>query len=56
MAVFSNNGKTCTKGPAASAASYEKTRTQAGADLVFNAFWLVSTFCLFQMYMRDSLH
>jgi hypothetical protein len=24
--------------------------------LLFNAFWLVSTFCIFQMYMRDSLH
>ena len=54
MAVFSNDGKTSTEGPAVG--SYEKTRTQAGAHLVFNAFWLVSTFCLYQIYMRDSLH
>jgi hypothetical protein len=24
--------------------------------LMFNAFWMVSTFCIYQMYMRDSLH
>ena len=51
---FSDDGQ-CTKaGPAA--ASYEKCRKTAGTHLVFNAFWLISSFCVFQMYMRDSLH
>ena len=54
VAVFSNDGKSSTEGPAAG--SYQKTRTQAGAHLVINEIRLVSTFCLFQMYMRDSLH
>ena len=54
MAVFSNDGKSSTEGPAAG--SYQKTRTQAGAHLVINEIRLVSTFCLCQMYMRDSLH
>lgn len=43
-----------TPGPAAK--SYERARTAAGAHLIFNAFWLVSSFCCYQMYMRDSLH
>ena len=52
VAVFFNNGKTNAEGPAAG--SYEKTRrrTQAGAHLVFNAFWLVWTFCLSQSSLR----
>ena len=36
--------------------SYESGRAFAGAHLMFNAFWMVSTFCIYQMYMRDSLH
>ena len=51
---FSNDGRTHTAGPAGR--SYEQERTRAGFHLFFNAFWLVSNFCLFQMYMRDSLH
>ena len=51
---FSADGKSSKAGPAA--ASYEKTRSAAGCHLIFNAFWLVSTFCMCQMYMRDSLH
>ena len=51
---FSADGKNSKAGPAA--ASYEKTRAAAGCHLVFNAFWLVSMFCMCQMYMRDSLH
>jgi hypothetical protein len=54
VAVFSNDGKTSREGPAAS--SYENARKNAGGHLVFNAFWLISSFCLYQMYMRDSLH
>jgi hypothetical protein len=43
--------------PGPGAQSYERSRAKAGAfHLLFNAFWLVSTFCIFQMYMRDSLH
>ena len=51
---FHAEGKKTTAGP--NAKSYESSRQRAGAHLVFNAFWLVSTFCLLQMYMRDSLH
>lgn len=42
--------------PGKGVAGYERGRLYAGAHLMFNAFWLVSTFCLYQMYMRDSLH
>ncbi len=35
---------------------YECSRSDAGVHLLFNAFWLISTFCIFQMYMLDSLH
>ena len=51
---FSNDGRTHTEGPAGR--HYEQERSRAGCHLFFNAFWLVSNFCLFQMYMRDSLH
>jgi hypothetical protein len=51
---FDAEGKKTTAGP--NAKSYESSRQRAGAHLVFNAFWLISTFCLCQMYMRDSLH
>jgi hypothetical protein len=49
-----DDGKSSMPGP--DAYHYESSRTAAGAHLLFNAFWLVSTFCIFQMYMRDSLH
>ena len=50
-----DDGKSNRPGPAFK--SYEAARTQAsGAHLLFNAFWLVSSFCIYQMYMRDSLH
>jgi len=51
---FHAEGKKTTPGPNSKA--YEQGRQRAGAHLVFNAFWLISTFCLCQMYMRDSLH
>jgi len=51
---FSNDGRTHTEGPAGR--QYEREHKRAGFHLFFNAFWLVSSFCLFQMYMRDSLH
>jgi len=50
---FTDDGQT-SAGP--SAKSYESGRAFAGAHLMFNAFWMVSTFCIYQMYMRDSLH
>ena len=42
--------------PGPKAVRYEAGRAAAGAHLLFNAFWLCSSFCIFQMYMRDSLH
>ena len=51
---FSNDGRTHSEGPAGR--HYEQEQRRAGFHLFFNAFWLVSNFCLFQMYMRDSLH
>ncbi len=50
---FTDDGE-CKPGP--SAQFYERSRAAAGAHLMFNAFWMVSTFCIYQMYMRDSLH
>ena len=50
---FTDDGQTC---PGPSAKSYESGRAVAGAHLMFNAFWMISTFCIYQMYMRDSLH
>ena len=35
---------------------YEAQRKMAGAHLVFNAFWLISHFCINLMYMRDPMH
>ena len=50
-----SDGKDSRPGP--DSKSYERGRAKAGGfHLLFNAFWLVSTFCIFQMYMRDSLH
>ena len=51
---FNNDGRTHTEGPAGR--QYEGEHKRSGYHLFFNAFWLVSHFCLFQMYMRDSLH
>jgi hypothetical protein len=51
---FSKDGRKHTQGPAGK--HYERERRLSGFHLFFNCFWLVSTFCLFQMHMRDSLH
>ena len=51
---FNAQGKKTIPGPKAK--FYEASRQRAGTHLVFNAFWLVNTFCLYQMHMRDSLH
>ena len=54
VVIFNGEGESKTAGPAAK--SYERARTAAGAHLIFNAFWLITSFCCYQMYMRDSLH
>lgn len=55
VVVLEDDGQSSRPGPAAK--SYEQGRAAAGGHhLLFNAFWLVSTFCIYQMYMRDSLH
>jgi hypothetical protein len=42
--------------PGPNAANYERFREQAGAHLVFNAFWKIQHFCVHQMLMRDPMH
>ena len=42
------------KGP--EARHYDREHKCSGFHLFFNVFWNVSSFCLFQMHMRDSLH
>jgi hypothetical protein len=42
--------------PGPNSAHYEDGRQRCGAHLVFNAFWLLPHFCVYQMLMRDSLH
>ena len=49
-----DDGKSCRSGP--DAYHCECSRVNAGAHLLFNAFWRVSNFYIFQLYMRDSLH
>jgi hypothetical protein len=54
LVQLEDDGKSSRHGPAAK--SYERGRAATGGHLLFNAIWLVSTFCIYQMYMRDSLH
>ena len=35
---------------------YESQRKKAGAQLFFNAFWLIPHFCINLMCMRDTMH
>ena len=42
--------------PGPNSSHYEIMRERCGAHLVFNAFWLVSHFCVHQMLMRDGMH
>ena len=35
---------------------YESGRKRAGCHLVFNAFWAIQVFCIYQMCMRDPMH
>jgi hypothetical protein len=42
--------------PGPNAAHYEQFRSQANAHLIFNAFWNIQHFCVFQMLMRDPMH
>ena len=55
MVEMEDDGKSNRPGPAFK--SYETASTQAsGAYLLFNSFWLDASFCIYHMYMRDSLH
>ena len=51
---FCLNGRQHTEGPAGR--DYERERKRSGFHLFFSTFWMISTFCLFQMHMSDSLH
>ena len=51
---FCHNGRQHTEGPAVR--DYEREHRRSGFHLFFSTFWMISTFCLFQMHMRDSLH
>ena len=42
--------------PGPNASHYEQFRSQAGAHLIFNAFWTIPHFCVHQMLMRDPMH
>ena len=35
---------------------YESGRKRAGCHLLFNAFWAIQGFCIYQMCMRDPMH
>jgi hypothetical protein len=51
LVELDDDGKSSRPGPGAK--SYDLGSAAAGGHLLFNAFWLVSTFCIFEMYMRD---
>ncbi len=38
------------------ASHYEQFHSQAGAHLIFNAFWTIQHFCVHQLLMRDPMH
>lgn len=42
--------------PGPNSSHYEDARERCGAHLVFNAFWLISNFCVYQMLMKDAMH
>ena len=42
--------------PGPNEAHYEHFRALAGAHLIYNAFWAIQHFCVFQMLMRDPMH
>ena len=42
--------------PGPNSTHYEDVWKGCGAHLVFNAFWLISNFCVHQMLMRDEMH
>ena len=47
VVLIGDDCMSCMPGP--NAKHYEASRTAAGAHLLFNAFWLVTNFCIFQM-------
>ena len=46
----------CSHRPGPNSSHYEESRKRCGAHLVFNAFWLITHFCVHQMLMRDGMH
>jgi hypothetical protein len=42
--------------PGPAAAKYEPTRKKCKSHLLFNAFWLTTFFCVYQVLMRDPVH
>ena len=56
VVVLGNSERSTGTRPGPKSIQYERSRSVAGAHLLFNAFWLCSSFCIFQMHMRDSLH
>ena len=52
VVIFNGEGKRVTVGPAAK--SYERARAATGAHLIFNAFWLITSFCCYQIYAGQS--
>lgn len=42
--------------PGPASKNYESGRKRAGCHLVYNAFWAIQGFCIYQMCMRDPMH
>ena len=51
---WGDDGSTHRPGP--NSAHYEDARQRCRAHPLFNAFWLLPHFCVYQMLMRDSMH
>lgn len=42
--------------PGPNSSHYESVRKSVGAHLLYNAFWIVPHFCVYQMLMKDRMH
>lgn len=54
LATWAENGSEFESGPGAS--RYNSTRKRIGIHIFLNAFWLINSFCIHQMLMRDPMH
>ena len=54
MVEFGEDGSFHSPGPNSS--HYEDARERCIAHLAFNALWLISNFCVHQMFMCDGMH